>query len=82
MDAILCTVCGRQVEQLQGTESSQQPQIVINNANNNVNTNTAIAAGAERANGYAFSCGFSWDYSARISFMTEGSERELYTCLL
>lgn len=46
MDAILCTVCGRQVEQLQGTESSQQPQIVINNANNNVNTNTAIAAGA------------------------------------
>lgn len=46
MDAILCTVCGRQVEQLQSAESSQQPQIVINNANNNVNTNTAIAAGA------------------------------------
>lgn len=43
MDAILCTVCGRQVEQIQGAEFSQQPQIVINNANNNTNTNTAIA---------------------------------------
>ncbi len=38
MDAVLCTSCGRQVEQLQGANPSQQ-QIVINNAN----TNTAVA---------------------------------------
>lgn len=38
VDAVLCTSCGRQVEQLQGANPSQQPQIVINNANSNVNT--------------------------------------------
>lgn len=44
VDAVLCTSCGRQVEQLQSANASQQPQIVINNANNNTNTNTAVAA--------------------------------------
>ena len=34
MDAVLCTSCGRQVEQLQGSASGQQPQIIINNSNN------------------------------------------------
>ena len=34
-DAIMCTHCGRQVEQLK----SEQPQVVINNSNNNTNTN-------------------------------------------
>ncbi len=40
MDAVICTICGRQVEQLQGM--NQQPQqIIVNNANNNtVNANT------------------------------------------
>lgn len=34
MDAVLCTTCGRQVEQLQGAANPvQQPQIVINNSN-------------------------------------------------
>lgn len=35
-DAVICTACGRQVEQLDG---GVQPQVVINNANNNTNTN-------------------------------------------
>lgn len=34
-DAVMCTHCGRQVEQLKG----EQPQVVINNSNNNVNAN-------------------------------------------
>ena len=34
-DAIICTHCGRQVEQLK----SEQPQVVINNSNTNTNTN-------------------------------------------
>ena len=42
MDAVLCTSCGRQIEQLQGAASSQQPQIVINNANNNANVNKLV----------------------------------------
>lgn len=37
MEAVICTNCGRQVEQLQG--ANQTPQIIVNNANNNVNTN-------------------------------------------
>lgn len=37
-DAVMCTHCGRQVEQLK----SEQPQVVINNANNNTNINSNI----------------------------------------
>lgn len=41
-DAVLCTQCGRQVEELHSSAVPQaaQPSIVINNANSNVNTNT------------------------------------------
>lgn len=35
-DAIICTHCGRQVEELKG---SQNPNVIINNTNANVNTN-------------------------------------------
>lgn len=38
MDAVLCTACGRQVEELKSSASAQ-PNIVINNSNNNTNTN-------------------------------------------
>lgn len=41
-DAVICTACGRQVEDL-SHGNAQQPQIVINNDNSNVNTNTATA---------------------------------------
>ena len=46
-DAVICTACGRQVEQVAQTA---QPQIVVNNANtnSNVNTNTNVAAGYGR----------------------------------
>ncbi len=40
-DAVLCTACGRQVEELKQAQSAQ-PTIVINNENNNVNSNTNI----------------------------------------
>ncbi len=36
-DAVLCTNCGRQVEELKN--NSSQPNIVINNDNSSVNTN-------------------------------------------
>lgn len=36
-DAVLCTHCGRQVEELTGTN---QPQVIIHNQNANTNTNT------------------------------------------
>lgn len=51
-DAVLCTHCGRQVEELKG--SNAQPQVVINNANTNSNvnqnTNTIVAAGGKAKN--------------------------------
>lgn len=37
-DAVICTACGRQVEEIKSAEAAQ-PQIVINNDNNNVNAN-------------------------------------------
>lgn len=56
-DAVLCTVCGRQVEQLNGA-AQPSPQIVINNANNN--TNTAIAGGAAGKRKSKWVCFFLW----------------------
>lgn len=44
-DAVLCTSCGRQVEQLQGANSAQ-PQVVINNSNTNSNIASATAVAA------------------------------------
>ena len=38
MDAVLCTACGRQVEQLQGAQAAPT-QVIVNNANNNVSSN-------------------------------------------
>lgn len=35
MDAVLCTICGRQVEQLQSAQAAPA-QVIVNNANNNV----------------------------------------------
>jgi restriction system protein len=42
MDAVLCTNCGRQVEELAGQGAAAAPQIVINNANSNVNSNNMV----------------------------------------
>lgn len=41
MAAVVCTHCGCQVEEIKQTE---QPSIVINNANTNTNTNTNVNA--------------------------------------
>lgn len=41
--AVICTHCGCQVEEMKKTE---QPNIIINNSNNNVNSNTNINANA------------------------------------
>lgn len=46
-DAVICTYCGRQVEQLQQAQTAT-PNIVINNSNNNVNTNTNVVNGYGR----------------------------------
>lgn len=43
-DAVLCTACGRQVEELHSATSAQ-PNIVINNANTNTNTNINAIGG-------------------------------------
>ena len=54
IDAVLCTSCGRQVEELKQEAPAAQPQIIINNENtsSNVNTNTNVnnagANGRER----------------------------------
>ena len=44
MQAVICTACGGQIEELKSAQ--QQPNIVINNANTNTNNNTNINAGA------------------------------------
>lgn len=49
-DAVLCTACGRQVEEIK--QNAAQPSIIINNdnTNSNVNTNTnTVVAGMGRA---------------------------------
>lgn len=44
VDAVLCTACGRQVEELHSNNNSQ-PNIVINNSNNNSNVNANMGMG-------------------------------------
>ena len=41
-DAVMCTQCGRQAEELSG---AAQPQVVIQNTNMNTNTAAAVVAG-------------------------------------
>ena len=43
-DAVICTACGRQVSELKSSNYSQ-PNIVINNSNNNVNANVVANGG-------------------------------------
>lgn len=42
-DAVICTLCGRQVEEIAG--SAAQPQVVINNTNTNANSNMNMNMG-------------------------------------
>ena len=49
MDAVMCTSCGRQVEELKYSASTQQ-NIVINNSNNNTNINSGMMAGGRMKN--------------------------------
>ena len=42
-DAIICTSCGRQVEELKGSQT--QPQVIVNNTNTNSNVNKNINGG-------------------------------------
>ena len=39
-DAVLCTACGRQVEELK--QNASAPQVVVNNTNTNANVNTNV----------------------------------------
>ncbi len=48
VDAVLCTACGRQVEELNAGSNNAQPNIVINNANTNSNVNTINAGSRGR----------------------------------
>lgn len=41
-DAVVCTLCGRQVEEIR-LEAQAVPNIIINNANSNVNQNVNSA---------------------------------------
>lgn len=41
VDCIICPKCGKQVEELKNT-STEQPNIVINNANTNTNVNNVV----------------------------------------
>lgn len=44
-DAVICTACGRQVEELRQRTENAQPSIVINNSNSNVNQNNNMNRG-------------------------------------
>ncbi|MBQ7338637.1 MAG: TM2 domain-containing protein [Clostridia bacterium] len=51
-DAVLCTHCGRQVEEIK-QEATSTPNIVINNSNLNTNTNTNVNANVNGRSGRA-----------------------------
>ena len=47
-DAVICTVCGRQVETVKS--EAAQPSVVINNSNTNSNINTNVNTGGRGGN--------------------------------
>ncbi len=47
VDAVLCTACGRQVEELKSATAAQ-PNIVINNTNTNSNVNNNVGMGKQK----------------------------------
>lgn len=76
-DAVICTSCGRQVEEIR--QQQEQPQIVINNSNSNVNANTntntntntnAAVAGGKLCNKWSrFGCVCCSAFSVHTNFM-------------
>ena len=53
VDAVVCTLCGRQVEQV---AQSAAPNIVINNANQNTNSNVNAYVAAKARNKWVALC--------------------------
>ena len=81
-EAVICTHCGRQVEQLQGAQQVQ-PQVVINNSNSNVNTNTNIVGtmGRPRNKWTAFFlCLFLGFFGAHKFYEGKAGRGILYIC--
>ena len=76
-DAVVCTLCGRQVEEMGGAAA---PSIVINNSNENTNTNintmNAYMQAKAGTSGWLCCCAFSWGALAPISFMRARSAWE------
>lgn len=48
MDAVICTSCWRQVEEIK--QQAQQPQVVVNNNNTNTNVNKNVNVGGRAKN--------------------------------
>ncbi len=47
-DAVMCTHCGRQVEELKGAQAAGQPIIINNNNNNNNNNVVGVPMGRQK----------------------------------
>lgn len=62
-DAVICTACGRQVEELK--QANNQPQITINNSNESINTNV----NKNTASATVSSTGQSYPKNKWISFV-------------
>lgn len=78
--AVICTLCGCQVEQI---KQAEQPSIVINNANNNTNTNmnaNAAAFGVRLRNKWVafFLCLFLGFFGAHKFYEGKGGMGILY----
>ncbi|MDE6385518.1 MAG: TM2 domain-containing protein [Eubacterium sp.] len=54
-DAIVCTACGRQVEEIK-QNTAAQPNIIISNNNVNTNTNTVVAGMGRQKNKWVAFC--------------------------
>lgn len=74
-DAVICTKCGRQVEEIKSAQAAQ-PQIVINNSNTNSNVNNnAGVPGMRQKNKWVHFCSVSfWEELEHTVSMKEKSE--------
>ena len=78
-DAVICTACGRQVEEMKGAAAAQ-PSIVINNANTNTNTNINGGMGGRPKNKWValILCGLLGFFGAHKFYEGKGGMGILY----
>lgn len=82
LEAVICTKCGCQVEEMKNSGAANQPIIINNNNNNNNNNNLGVPAGGRMKNKWVsfFLCLFLGYFGAHKFYEGKIGSGILYCC--